>query len=75
MKSFATSVSIIISAAVSAQMFNDVTVNASFVSGSLTVLGAVYTFGASQPVKVITRQDLLLDLDDTEEDKATRSRV
>jgi len=74
MKSFATSVSIIISAIVSANMFNDVAVNMSFVSGSLTVLGAVYAFGASQPVKVITKQDLLMDTEE-DEDKELRSRV
>lgn len=48
-------------------MFRDISLNLPFVGGSVTVLGAVYIFGNSQPVKVVTKHDLLL-MDEQEED-------
>lgn len=45
LKGFATSLSILISCAVSAIWFNDITLNWGFVIGSIIVLGAVYVYG------------------------------
>ncbi len=73
-KNFATSVSIIASAVISARLFHDVAINIAFVCGSLVVLGAVYAFGASQPVKVATRQDMLMD-EIENENPGTKSRM
>ncbi len=45
LKGFATSLSILISCAVSAAWFHDIDINLGFTSGALVVLGAVYMYG------------------------------
>eukprot|EP00605_Chrysophyceae_sp_TOSAG23-4_P000350 GSChrysophyteH1.ASY1.ANO1.397.1 assembled CDS len=58
-KNFATSLSIIVSAVVSQMLFQDLLVNVSFVVGSATVLGSVYSFGL--PSKAVTKEDIMLN--------------
>lgn len=68
-KNFATSFSILLSAMVSAYLFNDVQVNFFFVLGASTVMGATYAFGYKPPVRVVSRhdlEDLMKDSDDRE---------
>ena len=49
LKGFATSISIILSAVISAMYFNDVNVNTAFLVGSLVVLASVYLYGYVPP--------------------------
>ena len=58
-KNFATSFSIIISVIASYILFDDVSVNMSFIGGSAAVLGAVYWFGSLAPVKMVTMQEII----------------
>ena len=66
-KNFATSFSILLSAMVSAYLFNDVQVNFFFVLGASTVMGATYVFGHKPPVRVVSRHDLEDLMKDTED--------
>lgn len=45
LKGFATSLSIILSAIVSAMYFHDISINFAFVTGSMVVLASVYLYG------------------------------
>jgi UDP-sugar transporter A1/2/3 len=72
-KNFATSFSIILSVIASAVLFDDVSVNTSFVGGSATVLGAVYWFGSHTPVKVVSQQDIMRE--DTNDESPLKTNV
>lgn len=45
LKGFATSISILLSALVSAIYFHDININQSFAAGAIVVLGSVYLYG------------------------------
>ena len=47
LKGFATSLSILISCAVSAIWFNDISLNLAFILGAIIVLAAVYVYGVA----------------------------
>lgn len=49
LKGFATSLSILISCAVSSAFFHDIHMNLGFTTGAIIVLGAVYAYGYTPP--------------------------
>jgi solute carrier family 35 (UDP-sugar transporter), member A1/2/3 len=64
LKGFATSLSIVLSAIISAVYFQDVSLNTAFIAGSAVVLGSVYLYGYTpqtpRPVTLATDSTVAL---------------